>query len=209
MPPKDTPHDTQSTTKVARLLEEYDLGEEFGAKLERLWTAEGDERESLRSLADRFNRRLLESAMANANMSSLDGEADNLYRLLTSDEVSGGAQLEARNRLTQNGVDVDRLETDFVTYQAIRTYLKNHRGAEYEQKNEQQRIESIVTAIQRLISRLESVTGTNLAKLRDSRRLTLGEFRVFVRVDVLCEECGSQYGAVELLQRGGCDCERN
>ena len=209
MPPKDTPHDTQPTTKVARLLEEYELGEEFGAKLEALWTAEGDERESLRSLADRFNRRLLESAMANANMSSLDGEADNLYRLLTSDKVSGGAQLEARNRLAQNGVDVDRLETDFVTYQAIRTYLKNHRGAEYEQKNEQQRIESIVTAIQRLISRLESVTGTNLTKLRDSRRLTLGEFRVFVRVDVLCEECGNQYGAVELLQRGGCDCDRS
>jgi hypothetical protein len=195
------------SSKVARLIDEYDLGESFGDELERLWTAEGDERRSLRDLAALFNRRLLDSVLTAVGASTVSGEVENLYRLLTADDVSSGMRTEARAQLERDGVDVDGLERDFVTYQAIRSYLTEYRDATYEEPSDSEQIESVVDTIQRLRSRLRSITEGSLDRLRSTDRLTLGTFRLFVDVDVLCEDCGAQYGVVELLERGGCDCE--
>ena len=194
-------------SKVARLLDEYGLGEAYGDRLESLWTAEGSERESLRSLADRLNERMLEAAITDAGMSTVDGEVANIYRLLTDDEVSSGNQIEARRRLEQNDVDVDQLERDFVTYQAIRSYLKEYRGAEYEDQSQTDRTESVIDTIQRLKSRTRSVAEQSLDQLRGADKITLGEFRLFIDISVHCEDCNSQYGFVELVQQGGCDCQ--
>jgi predicted transcriptional regulator len=198
--------DGKPASKVARLIDGYGLGDAFGDRLETLWTADGEERESLRSLADRFNKRLLEETMIDAGMSTIEGEIDNLYRLLTDDDVSSGARTEARMRLTRNGVDVDQLERDFVTYQAIRSYLKNYRGTEYQAGDDRTRVESVVETIQRLRSRTRSVAQKSLTQLRDTGHLSLGEFRVFVDITVLCEDCNTQYGIVELLETGRCEC---
>ena len=195
------------SSKVARLIDEYDLGESFGDELERLWTAEGDERRSLRDLAALFNRRLLDSVLTAAGESTVSGEVENLYRLLTADDVSSGMRTEARAQLERDGVDVDGLERDFVTYQAIRSYLTEYRDATYEEPSDREQVESVVDTIQRLRSRLRSITEGSLDRLRLTDRLTLGTFRLFVDVDVLCEDCGAQYGVAELLERGGCDCE--
>lgn len=199
----------KKSSKVARLIDEYDLGESFGDELERLWTAEGDRRKSLRDLADMFNRRILDSALSAAGTATVSGEVENLYRLLTADDVSSGMRTEARARLERDGIDVDGLERDFVTYQAIRSYLKEYRDAEYERPSGTEQVESVVETIQRLRSRLRSITEGSLDRLRSTDRLTLGSFRLFVDVDVLCEDCGAQYGVVDLLERGGCDCERD
>ncbi|MFD1514191.1 rod-determining factor RdfA [Halomarina rubra] len=197
----------RSSSKVARLIEAYDLGSSFGAHLEARWTAEGDDRLSLRDLADRFNRELLRSALEDAGESPIDGEVENLYRLLTDDEVSSGVQTEASARLERTGVDVDQLERDFVTYQAIRSYLTKYRDAEYSEPSDEDRPEKVRQTVQRLQSRTQSVTERSLGQLREADHLTLGEFRLFVDVDVLCEDCGAQYGVAELLERGGCDCD--
>ena len=195
------------SSKVARLIETYDFDETFGDELEALWTADGPQRKSLRDLAELFNRRLLEAVLAEVGMSTVDGEVANLYRLLTDEDVSSGMRIEARNRLERNGVDVDELESDFVTYQAIRSYLTAYRDAEYEGTSDTDRVGNVLDTIQRLRSRLDSVVQGSLDRLRSTDQLTLGEFRLFVDVDVLCEECGAQYGVVELLERGGCDCD--
>jgi len=102
---------------------------------------------------------------------------------------------------------VDALERDFVTYQAIRSYLKDYRGASYKGTTDADRIENVTDAVQQLRARLHSVTESSLEQLRDTGRLTLGDFRLFIDVDVLCEDCGAQYGAIELLERGGCECD--
>lgn len=194
-------------TKVGRLLDSYDLGAEYGGELEAAWTDEGSERKSLRDLATEFNRHLVAAAMSQADMSTLDGEVDNIFRLLTDDDVTAGARTEVRSHLDRSGVDVDQIERDFVTYQAIRSYLQNERGAEYEETSDADRLERTSDSIERLRSRLSSVCETNLEQLRETDRITLDEFRLFVSVEVLCEGCGSQYTVAELLERGGCDCE--
>jgi hypothetical protein len=193
-------------TKVERLLSAYDLGASYGADLEAAWTGTDGERRSLRDLAVEFNRRLLATAMEEAGMSTIDGEVDNLFRVLTTDEVTAGTRSEARSRLERNGVDVDQLERDFVSYQAIRSYLRDVREADYEEPDVADRLERTAESVGRLRSRLTSVTESNLEQLRANDEVTLGEFQLFTSVDVLCEECGSQYGVAELLERGGCDC---
>lgn len=191
-------------TKVARLLEEYEL-EGLGAELERRWTADGDERMSLRDLADYFNAEVLEASMADAGMQPLSGEADNVYHLLTGEDVTSADRTRTRRRLEREGVDVGALLSDFVTYQAIRTYLKRDRGAEHTTDD---RDRTVVEAenIQRLRGRTVTVTEGKLDQLRRSDEIVLGNARVFVDVNVLCEDCGAQYEVDELLDRGGCDC---
>jgi hypothetical protein len=193
-------------SKVARLIDSYDLGGAYGDRLEALWTADGGERESLRTLADRFNKRLLEVAVTDAGMSTVDGEITDIYRLLTDEEVSSGNRIEARRRLEQHGIDVDALTQDFVTYQAIRSFLKEYRGAQYEDESQTDRTGGVVDTVQRLKSRTRSVAETSLEQLRGADRIALGEFRLFIDVGVHCEECNSQYEFVELVERRGCDC---
>lgn len=191
-------------TKVARLLDEYDL-ETLGAELERRWTADGDDRMSLRDLADHFNAQLLASSMADAGLQPLPGEVDNVYELLTDDDVSTADRTRTRRRLERDGVDVEALLGDFVTYQAVRTYLKRDRGAEHT-TDDRDRTVVETENIQRLRGRTVTVTEEKLKQLERGDHLVLGDARVLVDISVLCEDCGSQYEIDELLQRGGCDC---
>lgn len=192
------------TPKVARLLEEYGLGA-LGEELERRWTADGAERMSLRELADHFNRELLAAAMAEAGMRPLSGEVANVYRLLTGEDTNEAERTRARRRLEGEGVDVDALEQDFVTYQAVRTYLRNYRGAEYSTDDRPGSATEAET-IRRLRGRTVSVTADKLDALCRAGELSLGNFRVFANVSVFCEDCERQYDIDELLERGGCEC---
>lgn len=190
-------------SKVGRLIEEYDL-QGLGAELERLWTADEDRR-SLRDLAEYFNQQLLTQALDAATIQPLDGEVENTYRLLTDDEVSSAEATRIKRRLERDGVDVESLLDDFVTYQAIRTYLKDHRDAEYT-PDETDPLEREETNLQKLRGRMVSVTEGKVEQLRESDELTLGEFRTLAEIQVICEDCNTQYDVVELLDRGGCHC---
>jgi hypothetical protein len=198
--------DKPPNNKVARLIESYNLGEAFGDRLEQLWTADGDERMSLRDLADLVNERLLEAAMSDSGMRPIEGEVKNIYHLLTDDGVSSGNRTEARQRLEHNGVDTDKLECDFITYQAIRSYLQEYRGATYEQETETARAQDVLQTVQRLQSRTQSVTAKNIDQLDSTDELSIGDHRVFVSVDVLCGDCNTQYELSELISSGGCEC---
>ena len=72
-----------------------------------------------------------ETVLKEANVQSLDGEIEDTYRLSTDDEVSSAESIRVQRRLERDGVDVDALENDFITYQAIWSYLKDHCGVEY------------------------------------------------------------------------------
>jgi hypothetical protein len=191
--------------KVERVIEAYDL-EGLGDELERRWTGVDGERESLRQLADRFNRAVLRAALDEAGASPLDGEVENTYRLLRDDDVSPGMRTEVRRQLERDGVDLDQVDADFVSHQAIHTYLRDHRGAELEPE-EQSRVEKESRTIRRLQGRISVVTESGLDRLSNADDITLGDFEVLTDVQVYCADCGSQYEAVELIDRGGCDCD--
>jgi hypothetical protein len=200
---KDDPS-PRRTGKVARLIDKYgfdDLGDELVAR----WTAETD-RMSLRALAKYFNKRLLESRLEEQRVETLAGEIDNLYELLTDDNVTSGTRIEAENRLRQNGVAIEELRADFVTRQAIHTYLTKHRKASYDGSEAGDIVERRLADLQRLKSRQQIVTEQTLSSLQSEDHLPLGEHRVHVSVQVQCVDCERQFEIAELLERGGCDC---
>jgi len=189
-------------SKVARLLDEHDL-EGLGAEMETRWTAEND-RMSLRALADYFNQEVLRTHLEDAGIDTLDGEIENIYRLLT-DDVSAAERTRLHRRLERDGLDVDTLKDGFVTYQAIRSYLTEYRDAEYV-TDDRDPIEREVENIERLHGRVETVTTGKLDQLRDDDELELGSFRIVVSTKVVCEDCHAQYDILELLEVDGCDC---
>jgi len=208
----DTTADTSSTpserpnSKVARLIKAYSL-DGFGDKLEALWTAEGDERRSLRDLADRFNRRLLRTKLNKQTSTPLEGEIKSIYQALTDNDVSAADASRVRRRLKRQDIDVGALEDDFVTYQAIRTYLQEYRGAEYSGGREDP-IEGVKQDLQRLQGRTETVTKSKLEQLQAADELVTGCLNVIVETGVICEDCGTQYTVDELLEQRECECSR-
>ncbi|MFC6906486.1 rod-determining factor RdfA [Halalkalicoccus tibetensis] len=194
--------------KVGRVIEKYGL-DGFGAELEARWTGEGDQQYSLRALADLFNRRVLEAAMSEAGVRSLEGEVENRYRLLTDDDVSAGMREQTRRELDRAGVDVEAVESDFVSHQSIYTYLTEHREATHPssvERTPEERRERELDKIGALITRTSAVTRDSIDRLAGGDALSGGISDVFVDVQVTCEACGQSMSATAFLENGGCSC---
>ena len=198
----DEPDPTRS--KVGRLIDTYGM-RGTGQELEDRWLGRGRESQSLRSLAEWLNQRLLEARLTAVGQDPLDGEVSNLYRLLSEEDVTAGARVDAETTLEAYGIDVEELRREFVSHQAIHTYLTEFRGASKE-RSSGDRAETVRRTVGRLRSRLVAVAENNLGHLRDAGELRLGEFTVLLEVQVLCEDCGASYPVTDLLDRGGCDC---
>lgn len=199
----------RSQGKVSRVIEEYGL-DGFGAELEAHWTGEGREQYSLRALADLFNQRVLDAALDEVGVRSLDGEVENRYRLLTDDAVSAGMREQTRRELDRAGVPIERLESDFVSHQSIYTYLTEHREATHPSSVEaapEERLERELDKIGALITRTTVVTEDSIERLAASDALSGGISDVFVDVQVTCEVCDRTMAATAFLENGGCSCQ--
>jgi hypothetical protein len=176
--------DDPPRNKVARLIQQYELTG-LGAELEARWTGDGVERTSLRDLAEYFNRKLLAAALREAGRTPLDDEVASLYHDLTGDDVSQGVKTDTRTALATDGIDVDALEREFVTYQAIRSYLNDWRGAEYRHPSDEEKLAADRETIQRLLTRTLTVTEDRLEQLRETDRIAAAEFELFRRTGAL------------------------
>jgi hypothetical protein len=191
--------------KVGRIIDRYDL-DGLGQELEDRWLGRGYESQSLRSLADWFNKYLLEEKFNQVGELPISGEVDNLYRLLTEDEVTSGGRLDAETVLEKKDIDPENIRQEFVSHQSVYIYLTEYQDASKHRSSED-RIESARDTIQRLQNRLIAVIENHIEQLRNTEKLTIGEFTVLVDVQILCEDCGSSYSITKLFDRGGCNCE--
>lgn len=194
--------DGRGGTKVARVIDKYDLSG-IGAQLETAWTAESGERTSLRDLADEFNQRVLEGALREADVSLSTFEVAGTYNALR--HGSGSEETRARRRLEREGVDVEALTADFVTHQAVHTYLTKEREASLPERDGDA-VEQKIETIEKLQGRVAAVTETAIDSLGETEQLDRAEYNVIVDVRVVCSECGSDHSVGELLQQGGCEC---
>jgi hypothetical protein len=198
-----TAGDDAPRNKVARLLAEYDR-EALGDELEARWTATGDAHWSLRDLAAHVNQELVRERLQTAGSNPSSTEVASVTAALNGEE-SAADQTQVRRRLEREGVDVHSLEQDLVTYQAVRSYLKEYRNAAYDPETAD-RVDAVADTVEKLRGRLVSVTESKLDALRSTSRLSLGDFRVMVDVQILCTDCQQQYGVRDLLTEGGCEC---
>lgn len=190
--------------KVERVVDRYDL-EGIPEELEERWIGENGSATSLRTLARDFNLTVMERTLSNVEHRVTTPELETMYDILKGEEGSGADRTQVRRDLERHGVDVSRLEADFVTHQAIHTYLTKGRGIS---KPTQQTdpLRRARETIDRLRSRTAAVTSSELGRLEQSTDLTIGEVEPLVTVMVNCQDCGSYTTVTDLLDAGGCDC---
>jgi DNA-binding transcriptional ArsR family regulator len=164
----------------------------------------GDDSVGVRELASRVNRRVFAAAMREAGLSPLDGEPENLLRLLTDDDVPGSRRLDTRRRLEREGVDVDGVLEDTVSHQTVYNHLRDCLGVS--KGTDEDRLERRGSTLYALKNRTETVTRETLASLRDGGEIDLGEFDVIVDVRVVCESCGRSHELSTVLDEAGCGC---
>ena len=198
--------DLDTRYKMGRVLTEYDL-QDLHDRLPELWRGDNGEELSLRELAQYVNTSIVREALIEAGENPLDGEAENTYRLLRDDDVSVGVRTQQRNRLERAGIDVDALENDFVTHQAVYTYLTKGLDVSKNNGDDEDTLEKHETRIQRLRNRLDAVAAQSLEDLQNVDALILGCVDTTVSVQVYCQDCETQYDLTTLFDNGGCDCQ--
>lgn len=186
-------------SKVARVIEEYDL-DGLGEELEARWLATDDRQMSLRELAAHFNRRVLEVALEESDVDLLDVDVDTIYDRLTDDSVSSGIRTRLERRLDRNGVDVDALTGDFVTHQAVHSYLRKYRNVEQPEKSPAERRDAATERVQKLQDRSAAVTRDALESLQREGLIPEGELDVVVDIRAVYQGTGEQYNVFDLLE---------
>lgn len=195
--------DRRPNSKVANVIEKYDL-EGWGDRLEREWLGETGDRTSLRDLAEMFNRAVLAAALREAGEAVIEDDVASTYRVLTGDDVSKADVLRKERDLERLGVDVDAVRSDFVTHQAVHTYLTKYRGAELADRTPDP--DAKVETLERLEGRTAAVAESTLNGLVDAGAVNERNYELFVDVRTVCEDCGTDYSLVDLIRAGGCDC---
>lgn len=187
--------------KVGRTAATYEL-DRLDEELSARWGEDGSV--GVRELATSVNRRVLASAMREAGLSPLDGEPENLLRLLTDEDVPESRRLDARRRLERDGLDVGAVLSDTVSHQTVYNHLRGCLGVSKGEDDD--RLERRASTLYALRNRTEMVTRETLASLRDGGELGIDGFDVLVDVRVVCESCGRSHDLATLLEDGGCEC---
>ncbi|WP_276259125.1 rod-determining factor RdfA [Haloglomus litoreum] len=196
--------------KVGRSIESYGLG---GLDAE-LVGRRNESDASLRDLADYTNRRILEAALDAAAVDLSDalyGAVDDddavgvLYDVLAADDTPTERVARVRTRLTQQGVDIDEVQSDWVTHTTMRTHL-NECLAVDTSREASITLDDGRDTIEWARNRCASVVEQTLERLRNAGLLTTGPLELSVTIQVTCTDCGSSYRPDELLAERACDC---
>ena len=194
--------------KVGRVIEAYGLPS-MDDRLTARWLGTDGERLGLRDLKAFFNRAVLRAAMQEAGLDPLDGEVDEIYRLLADGEPQDRSRVRAQDRLERAGIDVDDVQRDFVSHPTVGTHLKECIGVEPPQADEVDQLAKAEERVFKLQNRMEAVVRGSIEHLRDTGRVDADDFDIFVSARVMCERCGTQYDVHDFLRREGCGCAQD
>lgn len=156
---------------------------------------------STSSLQRDYNREIIKSAAREADMTLLDGEAENFRRLLRAEKgVDTASKTEAMQRLTDGGVDAKSLENSLVGETTVHQHLTKCLGLEYNRPTPTQ--ESSIAKIQQAKRQYEG----NVEDALRQQNLEAETSRISVSTNVVCKHCESIYDAGAFISDNGCDC---
>lgn len=194
-------HDSDHGCKVCRVLDEHGLAD-LNSRLVAQWKGDDVERKGYRKLATWLNVMLLRQAMDRAGIPTLGDEARSKYMRLQGKD--GTTASEVREVLASEGIGIEQLERDFVSYGVIRTHLTECLEAEREQTEGEWELRAI--EITREHSR-NKVLNSVQSLLNKNRLQTGEEIDVHVDIRIECEECHTRMPLDRALRRGEvCQC---
>lgn len=187
--------------KVTRVAAEYHLSD-----IDERLLRHRDQDESLRELATYFNKQVLSAALTSATR-EIVGDADQIYDAIAGDDVNRSRRAELRSKLSQNGVDIDDFENDFVSHQTIRNHL--HDCLEVDTgRTSTVDLEGGRKTIEWAQARSEGVIEETIRRLRSANEISSPPTEITQSVRVGCTACGSTYPIAEFLAKRGCDCQQ-
>lgn len=206
MADSDGPSVQSCSCKVGAVAAEFGL-DDIDETLRQAWTA--SDGPSVRTLAARFNKRVLRAAFHEAGRLPLDGEIDNVYRILTDDETADSDRTRARQRLKRDGIAIAEVEDHLVSHQTLYRHLVECLDASHDEpeKSDDERIDDWRRRLRALQSRTTSVTARGIEQLRTNGAVDIGSFDVVLEATVTCEDCGTFYTLEEFLDARTCDCQ--
>ena len=186
---------TEYKCKLCRALDEWDLGH-YDERMLRDWQRESG-RKGYRTLAREFNTMLLRRQMDRAGVSTLANEAESRYERLTGDDET--VAHETREVLQREGLPIDDLESDFVSYGVIRKHLTECLGEEYEHESGDWEQEAIVRARSHAQQKISEAVQAALSKGKLS---AAGDVTVSVSVELECERTQVRVPVDRAMRRG-------
>lgn len=196
--------------KVGRTAAAFDAADAVAALADR--RRDGH---SFRDLAAHFNARVVARALERSDVgdgrsvhAALVGDevADDVYRVLHGDEASDVRRAEVRARLSEAGVDVERLESSFVSHVTVRSHLRDCAGVDPDLDESPPPFEQIANTTQGARTRASNVVQSSLNRAVRHGHLETGPLEAEVPVRVTCTECGDAFYLSELLERRRCSC---
>jgi hypothetical protein len=130
---------------------------------------------------------------------------DAIYDALTGDDVSAGKRTEVRERLEHAGVDVEAVEGAFVSYQTVRSHLRECLDVETARESRLS-VDDARGTIEWARSRSEGIVERTIQRLAAAEEVAAGDVDVSHVVRIDCADCGATYPVDRFVDRGGCDC---
>lgn len=185
--------------KVGRAAAQYGLD-----RLDQRLLDRRDDGASLRRLETVVNEAILAASLRDADADVI-GTPSSIYETLTDDDASAGQRTELEGRLSQAGVDVDALHSDFVSYQTVRTHLRECLDVETNRQS-QLSLADAQRTIEWARSRSEGIVERTIERLDGAEGFHAGDVDVNHVVRVSCPDCGASHPIEAFLDRGGCHC---
>lgn len=187
--------------KVTRVASDYHIPD-IDERLLRQRDREG----SLRELAKYFNKQVLSQALDSATREII-GDADHIYEVLAGVESNRSKKAELRSKLSQNGVDIESVEDDFVSHQTVRNHLHDCLEIDTGRQSTAD-IDGGRKTIEWAQARSEGVIEQTLERLRSAEEISNVPTEVTQSVRVGCGACGRTFPIAEFLDNQGCDCQQ-
>lgn len=183
------------TCKVCRVLADRGM-EEYEPQMVDHWKGNIGQRKGYRRLAEWFNVTLLRREMDKAGLSTLGNEAESKYERLQGDRTIAE---EVRTNLQRNGIPIDEIESDFVSYGVIRKHLNDCLGEEYEHESGDWEREAIDRARSHAEGKITEAVNSAVSKGSIS---AVGDITVTLSVELECEETQARVPVDRALRRG-------
>lgn len=200
---------TAACCKVERTAIEFDIRDISTDLVKR--RRDGD---SYRAIAEYFNTHVVKAELNRADVTSgrsvhaaLVGEdiAEEIYRVLHTDTESDIRRAELRARLTEAGINVDHLESAFVSHVTVRSHLQECVSVNVDSSPPP--FEKTVNTTQWARTRASNVIQSTLDRAVKTGQLETGQLEAELFVRVTCESCGDTFYLVELLDERSCSCQ--
>lgn len=192
--------------KVDRLTDRYELTSprsedaSIHTYLRRRWTgADGREPEGYKSLTQWFNKRLLARIYENHGRDTVAAHLDTEYGLITDDDTVDRDELAAD--LATDGLDIEELDSELISWSTMRHHLKGCLDAEKEVPSASTDWEqnTVARAKQQTAEKAQSV----LSSLTSKNRLPdADEAEVDVQVKLSCPDCSVRVPFEDAVERG-------